>query len=124
MGKIERFEDLKCWQAARELVKFTFIICAKGKLAKDFDTQRQLKKASLSSMNNISEGFARYHKKDSIHFYDISSRVLGTAEVKSMSYMLEDTEYLEPDDIKELREKTEKTRNLTLGLIRYVDNKK
>ena len=93
-------------------------------MAKYFDTQRQLKKASLSSMNNISEGFARYHKKDSIHFYDISSRVLGTAEVKSMSYMLEDTEYLEPDDIKELREKTEKTRNLTLGLIRYVDNKK
>ena len=61
-------------------------------------------------------------KKIQSIFFGISQS--SAAEVKSMSYMLEDTEYLEPDDIKELREKAEKTRNLTLGLIRYVDNKK
>ena len=53
MSKVTRFEDLKCWQAARELVKEVYIICEEGKLAKDFETKAQLKKAALSTMNNI-----------------------------------------------------------------------
>jgi len=122
MAKIERFEDLQCWQASRELVKFIYILCSKGKLSKDFDTQRQLKKAGLSTMNNIAEGFSRYHKKETIRFYDISQS--SATEVKSISYVLEDLEYLESNDIKEMREKSEKTRYLTLGFIKYLDNNK
>ena len=63
---VTRFEDLICWQAARELVKLVFTLCSKGKLAKEYELKGQLKGAGLSSMNNISEGFGRYHKKDSI----------------------------------------------------------
>lgn len=121
MAKIERFEDLHCWQAARELVKIIYILCSKGKLSKDFDTQRQLKKAGLSTMNNIAEGFSRYYIKESIRFYDISQS--SAAEVKSISYVLEDLEYLEIKDIVELKEKSEKTRYLTLGFIKYLNNK-
>lgn len=52
MAKIERFEDLRCWQASRKLVKAIYTICRTGELNKDFDTKSQLKKASLSVMNN------------------------------------------------------------------------
>lgn len=116
---VTRFEDLKCWQAARELVKLIFTLCSKGKLVKEYELKGQLKSAGLSSMNNISEGFARYHKKDSIRFYDISQS--SAAEVKSMSYAIEDMQLLEHPKIQELREKAEKTRNLTLGFIKYLD---
>ena len=38
-----------------------------------------------------------------------------------MSYAIEDIQLLEPREIKELREKAEKTKNLTLGFIKYLD---
>lgn len=119
MAKITRFEDLDCWKSARELVKMVYTFSSVGLLSKDFDTKSQIRKAALSSMNNIAEGFARYHKKDSLRFYDFAQS--SAAEVKSMSYVLEDLNYLNIDELKSLREKTEDTRNLTLGFIRYLD---
>lgn len=35
--KIEKFEDLECWQEARTLVNFVYNISSQGNLAKDFD---------------------------------------------------------------------------------------
>ena len=43
MAKVEKFEDLKCWMAARELVKLVYTACEEGKLARDFETRGQIK---------------------------------------------------------------------------------
>ena len=59
MSKIERFEDLECWKTSRELVKQTYAIYLLGTLNKDFRTQNQIKRASISVMNNIAVGFGR-----------------------------------------------------------------
>jgi four helix bundle protein len=118
MSKIEKFEDLLCWQAARELVKEVFIASNEGKLSKDFDTKSQIKKAALSTMNNIAEGFGRFSSKEFIRFLDISQS--SCLEVKSITYTLEDLDYIPMDKIIAIREKTEKTKNLTLGMIAYL----
>ena len=68
-------------------------------------------------MNNIAEGFGRFGIKDSIKFYDVSQS--SALEVKSMLYLLLDLEYLTEEQIKEIRLKTEETRNLTLAFIKY-----
>src|SRR5258706_6067997 len=116
MAKVERFEDLRCWQAARELVKLVYLACEEGKLAKDFDTRAQIKKAALSSMNNIAEGFGRFSNKDFIKFLDISQS--SSNEVKSITYALEDVNYLPIERILEIRDKAEETKNITLAFIR------
>ncbi|WP_333818802.1 four helix bundle protein [Ohtaekwangia sp.] len=104
MSKIERFEDLKCWQAARELVKEVYTMSDEGKLAGDFDTRSQLRKAALSTMNNIAEGFGRYSRKDFIRFLDtVQSSAL---KVQSMLYVLSDLHYLEAGSIDILRMKS------------------
>lgn len=59
MPKVERFEDLDSWKAARELVNYVYDLCEKPDLTKDFDTKGQIKRAAVSSMNNIAEGFGR-----------------------------------------------------------------
>jgi four helix bundle protein len=122
MGKISRFEDLRCWQAARELVKEAFLICETGKLSKDFETRAQFKKAALSTMNNIAEGFGRFHKNDSIRFYDFSQS--SALELQSMLYTLTDVGYITEETATRLRSKAEETKNLTLGLVRHMNSRK
>jgi four helix bundle protein len=118
MSKIERFEDLKCWKAARELVKEVYTLSDTGKLAKDFDTRSQFRKAALSSMNNIAEGFGRFSRKDFVRFLDTAQS--SVLEVQSMLYVLSDLDYLSNDKVDLLRIKTDETKNLILGLIRYL----
>ena len=118
MSKIERFEDLKCWKAARELVKEVYTLSDTGKLAKDFDTRSQVRKAALSSMNNIAEGFGRFSRKDFVRFLDTAQS--SVLEVQSMLYVLSDLDYLSNDKVDLLRIKTDETKNLILGLIRYL----
>ena len=54
------------------MVKLVFLATKNGLLARDFDTKYQTRKAALSSMNNIAEGFGRFGVKDSIKFNNIS----------------------------------------------------
>ncbi len=88
MSKIEKFEDLECWKTSRELVKEIYAICLLGTLSKDFGTQDQIKRASISVMNNISEGFGRYSRKEFIRFLDFSQS--SALEVKSMLSAISD----------------------------------
>ena len=119
--KVEKFEDLRCWQAARELVKLVFVASNSGPLVRDFETKYQLKKAALSSMNNIAEGFGRFGVKDSIKFYNISQS--SALEVKSMTYVLSDMQYLTGQQIDGIRLKADEARHLTLAYIRYQNSR-
>ncbi len=118
MSKVERFEDLKCWQAARTLVRESYVAAGEGKLRTDFDTRSQFKRAALSSMNNIAEGFGRFSGKDFIRFLDTAQS--SVQEVESMLYLFEDLEYLSMERINSLRAKAEDTKGLILGLIKYL----
>lgn len=121
MAKIERFEDLECWKAARELVNFVYEVSETGKLKRDFDTKSQFRRATLSVMNNIAEGFTRFSPKEFMRFLDIARSSAG--EVKSMIYILDDQNYISKDDIQLLHEKTDKASKLTLGMLRYLRKK-
>ena len=120
MAKVERFEELNCWQLARGLVKEVFMLTVEGdRLRKDFGTSDQLKRAALSVMNNIAEGFARFSSKEFKRFLDIAQA--SATEVKSMLYVLEDISYIPAEKSKELRDKTDHVRNTILALIRYLN---
>ena len=116
--KVERFEDLRCWQAARQLVKMAFVVSKSGEIAKDFDTRNQFRQAALGTMNNIAEGFGRFGPKDFIRLLDISQS--SALEVQSMLYVFSDLNYLEIEKINEMRLRSEEARNQTLALIRYL----
>ncbi|MFA7381156.1 MAG: four helix bundle protein [Bacteroidia bacterium] len=121
-GKVERFEELKCWQKARELVAAVYNLCNQNtELARDFVTQKQLKAAALSTMNNIAEGFGRYSNKDFLKFLDYSSS--SGMEVRSMLYALLDQKYISEKTFEEIYQLTVEHCNLTIGLIKYVSSK-
>jgi four helix bundle protein len=118
MSKIKRFEDLLCWQEARDIGKEIYLICEYGKLAKDIDTKSQIKRAALSTMNNIAEGFGKHSSKEFIRYLDTSSN--SASEVKSILYVLNDLSYLEPEKVEQLQNKTDRVRAQVLALIRYL----
>jgi four helix bundle protein len=64
LAKFERFEDILAWQKARELVRRVYEVTADGRFAKDFGLQGQIRRASVSIMLNIAEGFARRTNKE------------------------------------------------------------
>ena len=95
--------------------------CEEGKLSKDFETRAQIKRAALSTMNNIAEGFGRKGNKEFIRFLDISQS--SAIEVKSITYVLSDMKYLPEEKIVAIQMKAEETKSITLGLIRYLRTK-
>ncbi|MBL7825701.1 MAG: four helix bundle protein [Saprospiraceae bacterium] len=122
MNQIKNFEDLECWQSARVLVKTTYQICNQDSIQNDWETKNQLKRAALSIMNNLAEGFGRFGDKDSLRFYDIAKA--SAYEFKSMLYVLEDVGYFSPEQLVQIRQETNKTLNLTIGWIRYLSKRK
>ncbi len=120
MGKITRFEDLRCWQEARLLVKDIYQLTATGQLSKDYGLKDQLQHASVSIMTNIAEGFSRYHRKEFIRFLNISQS--SASEVKSLLYIVIDLKYVEKLQIELLQKQCEKTKVLTLSLIKYINS--
>ena len=89
MSRVERFEDLRIWQDARELVKNIY---TDFREIKDFGFKGQIQDAGVSVMNNIAEGFERKSDKEFSRFLDISKGSCG--EVRSMYYTAEDLKYI------------------------------
>jgi len=64
MSKIERFEDLKVWQKSREMNLKIYELSNKGTFAEDFGLRDQIRRASVSILSNIAEGFERNGNKE------------------------------------------------------------
>src|SRR5262249_51768392 len=57
--RIERFEDLIAWQKARVLTREFYRVTALATFSKDFGLKDQIRRASVSVMSNVAEGFER-----------------------------------------------------------------
>jgi four helix bundle protein len=114
----ERFEDLRIWQESREQVKAVYRCLETGVGRRDYSFRDQIQRATISVMNNIAEGFERKTQKDFAHFLDLAKGSCG--EVRSMSYVAEDLEYLTPEIAVSLRERAEKLSSGIAALARHL----
>lgn len=90
--KIEKFEDLIAWQKARELTKEIYKVTKSGEFARDFGLRDQIRRASVSVMSNLAEGFERGRTTE---FHQYLSIAKGScAEVRCQLYIAWDAEYL------------------------------
>ncbi|MBC8276312.1 MAG: four helix bundle protein, partial [Chloroflexi bacterium] len=72
MTRIERFEDIRAWQKARELVKSIYQITGKEDFARDYSLKDQIRRASISVMSNIPEGFSRKTDREFVQFLHVA----------------------------------------------------
>lgn len=87
--KIERFEDILAWQKARLLNVEAYRVF---KNCRDYSFCDQLKRATVSIMNNIAEGFERKSNKEFSQFLFIAKGSAG--EVRSMLILAQDLGYV------------------------------
>ncbi|MEP5612444.1 MAG: four helix bundle protein [Cyclobacteriaceae bacterium] len=121
MAKVENFEELECWRSAKDLTIQIYKICDNDALKTEFTAKDQLKRAALSSMNNIAEGFGRFSNKESIRFYDISTASLD--EVQSMLLLYSELGFIEPIQKDKSIEILRKSKHQTLAFIKYLNSK-
>ena len=118
MARIERFEDIKAWQNARKLNKEIYAVTSQGDFAKDFALKDQLRRASISIMLNIAEGFARHTHKEFIQFLYVAHG--SAAEVQAALYIALDQNYINQSKFKELYQDTEQISKMIAGFIKYL----
>ena len=100
MATVERFEDLRVWQEARAIVGSVYRLTARFPSEERYGLSSQLRRAAVSAMSNIAEGFERGTNKEFIHFLYISKGSIG--EVRSQLYVTLDLGYAEKDECEDL----------------------
>jgi four helix bundle protein len=106
MATITRFEELECWQTARELTRRVYKMSAGGPLSKDFGLRDQMRRAGVSVMSNIAEGF---ESRTRPLFIEFLGRAKGSSgELRAQLYIALDARYLTDSDFNEMRDLAEK----------------
>ena len=82
MPTFRHFDDIEAWQRARELTKVVYQLSGRGQFAKDFGLRDQIRRATVSIMANIAEGFERDGTGEFIQFLAIAK---GSAAEVSFS---------------------------------------
>lgn len=118
MARIEKFEDIQAWQKGRESVKSVYQITSEGCFAKDYSLKDQIRRASISVMSNIAEGFHRQTDKEFIQFLGIARG--SASEVQSQLYIALDLKYISEATFRQLYELSEETIRLISGFMRYL----
>ncbi len=115
---IKQFEDLKAWQEARNLTKTIYKITSTGLFGRDFGLRDQIRRAAVSIMLNISEGFDSGSNQSFIQFLSYSRR--SCSEVQSALYISLDNGYTNENDFHDLYKQAEMTRKLIVAFINYL----
>jgi four helix bundle protein len=119
MAKIERFEDIESWKKARTLTNRLYTVINAGGFAKDFELRGQIRRASISIMSNIAEGFERGGgDKEFCRFLSIAKGSAG--EVRAQLYVALDAGYLGQPEFDELIQLTTDVSRLLSRFMQYL----
>jgi len=119
---IESFEDLNVWKRARELVNIIYRVTKNKKFVEDKGLVDQIRRASVSILSNISEGFERGSNTEFIQFLYIAKA--SCAEVRCQIIVAFDQGYINKEELGEIKELALKVSGMIGNLIGYLKKSK
>ena len=119
MASFKTFEDIEAWQISRKLTKAIYDVTAQGPFARDFGLKDQVRKASVSIMSNIAEGFERNGTREFIQFLATAKGSAG--EVRAQLYVALDQGYVEQLLFDDLIQLITKISRMLSGLMSYLN---
>jgi len=115
MSGITRFQDMQAWQKARELTAGIYELTRTGDFAKDYALRDQIRRAAISVMSNLAEGFERSSRQEFHQFLSIAKG--SCAEVRSQLYTALDAKLIDQEEFSKAMACAESAANL-IGAFR------
>ena len=120
MPTFKRFEDIGAWQKARELTIQVYAVTKTGEFARDYSLRDQIRRASVSVMGNIAEGFGRNSDREFANFLNIA--IGSVIEVQSHLYVALDQNYLEQPKFTTLYDLAAEVSRMSKSLDQHLRN--
>ena len=120
MTTAKRFEELEVWQTAKELTNEIYRLSNSGAFARDFGLRDQMRRAAVSIMSNIAEGFESQTQATFIRYL---SHAKGSAgELRAQLYIASEQEYITKAEFQSLISMAEQCSRQLASFIRYLDS--
>jgi four helix bundle protein len=111
------FEDLECYQLALQVLREVYRVVKGLPSEERYNLAHQMRKAAVSVILNIAEGYGRYHYLDSLHFYYIAR---GSLNETLSSFIICDEVGHTSGELSDQRELCHSALRSLNGYIRYV----
>lgn len=118
MDSVTKFEDLRVWQNARKLANMVYDFSSVGEFARDFGLRDQMRRAAVSVMSNIAEGF---ESRTQAMFIEYLGRAKASAgEVRAQLYLALDRKYIDENQMQNANELARICSGQLVNLSRYL----
>lgn len=118
MPTILKFEDIVAWQKALELSDLIYSYSNNDKFSKDFGLKDQMRRASVSVVSNIAEGFEREGNNQFIYFLLIAKASAG--ELRAQLYIARNQNYISQNEFDSINNKVIEVSKTISGFISYL----
>ena len=99
MTAITRFEDIESWKTARQLTNSVYAHTNQTGFNREFGLRDQIRRASVSVMSNVAEGFESRTDAQFINFLGMARASAG--EVRAQLYIALDQKYIKEEQFEE-----------------------
>ena len=118
MATFTRFEAIEGWQRARHLARTVYKLTNLKEFSRDFGLRDQVRRAAISVVANIAEGFGRGGNKEFVAFLSVARG--SCVEVRSRFYFALDAGLPSEVDFSSDDKLASETEGRVSGLIKYL----
>ncbi|MFT3892236.1 MAG: four helix bundle protein [Anaerolineales bacterium] len=120
MSTAKRFEDLEVWQKAKELTNLIYRVSLSGAFSRDFGLRDQMRRAAVSIMSNIAEGF---ESQTQLIFVQYLNRAKGSSgELRAQLYIAFEQNYISQDEFNLVISLAETCSKQLARFIQYLES--
>ena len=120
MTTAKRFEDLEVWQKAKELTNLIYRVSSSGAFSRDFGLRDQMRRAAVSIMSNIAEGF---ESQTQAMFIQYLGHAKGSAgEMRAQLYIAVEQKYITQDEFNSAISLAESCSKQLARFIQYLES--
>lgn len=119
MAAISRFEDIEAWKTARRLTSSIYSRSNLTGFNKDFGLRDQIRRASVSVMSNIAEGFESRTDVQFVNYLGMARASAG--EVRAQLYVALDQKYITEEQFMETYATAETCARQIANFIKYLE---
>lgn len=120
MTTAKRFEDLEIWQRAKDLTNLIYKYSTDGSFSRDFGLRDQMRRASVSILSNIAEGFEG--QSQAVFIKHLGHAKGSAGELRAQLYIAKDQGYITEEEFNTMFSTAEICSKQLSRFIQYLES--